>query len=166
LRLLQAHHAGEDLLVTPRLAERATPREVAEVNRIAAQHVEVLGSIDAAEGVVASWRAAPSFDTATATLTSLSALDTQLNQHLDEEEDLVLPIAARYLTAPEWGELPAHGMQSFTGDKPWLVIGLIREQMTPQQRTLMDLHMPPPVSEFWATAGEGMFTDYATQLRG
>jgi Hemerythrin HHE cation binding domain len=166
LRLLHVHHDGEDELMTPRLTDRGTPREVAEVTRIAAQHAPVLVSINAAEDTVAAWRAAPTTETATATLTSLAALDGQLTEHLDEEEDIVIPIAARYITAPEWGELPGHGMAHFTGDKPWLVIGLIREQMTDDQRAEMDAHMPPPIAEFWATAGEPMFVDYVGKLRG
>ena len=29
----------------------------------------------------------------------------------------------------------------------------------------MDANMPPPVSQFWAEAGEGLYTDYMKALR-
>ena len=63
------------------------------------------------------------------------------------------------------GELPGHGMKTFTGDKLWLIIGLIREQMTPSQVAAMDAHMPPPVAQFWATSGQTLYTDFVADLR-
>ena len=37
--------------------------------------------------------------------------------------------------------------------------------MTDSQRADMDANMPPPVSQFWAEAGEGLYTDYMKALR-
>jgi hypothetical protein len=84
---------------------------------------------------------------------------------LDEEEQIAMPIAAKYINVAEWGELPGHGMANFTGDKLWLIIGLIREQMTPSQLADMDTHMPPPVADFWANSGQHLFTDFVGELR-
>ncbi len=165
LRLLHVHHDGEDELISPRLAERATVDEAVEVARIAAQHADVRDDISAAEGHLAAWRETRTSDAGAYVADSLGALNASLTPHLDEEEAVVLPIAARYLNVAEWGELPGHGMRSFTGDKLWLIIGLIREQMTPEQVEAMDAHMPPPVAQFWAASGRVMFTDFVTDLR-
>jgi hypothetical protein len=42
---------------------------------------------------------------------------------------LILPIASKWISPEEWGRLPGHVMMSFRADKPWLVFGLVREQL-------------------------------------
>lgn len=165
LRLLHAHHESEDALMTPRLVERCTPDEAAEVQRVGNQHEAVLAAIENAERAIAAWRSQATPDTAEVAAETLAALSVELIKHLDDEERTVLPIAGRYLTAPEWGEMPEHGMQTFTGDKLWLIMGLIQEQMTAEQISMMQTHMPPPVAEFWNSQGQPMFAEFVTALR-
>jgi len=166
LDLLHSHHDGEDLLLTPRLMQRCTPDEAAEVRRIAAQHQDVVEAIAAAEGSLAAWRAEPSAGNRAQLIDALDDLQSRLATHLDEEEQVVLPVAGRYINVAEWGELPSHAMQNYRGDKLWLIMGLIREQMTPAQVANMEANMPPPVFEFWQSTGQGLFTDYIATLRG
>jgi hypothetical protein len=165
LRLLHAHHEGEDEVLTPRLIAR-NPDQAELIERVANQHGGVLDAIATAESGVALWRAEPSEANRGAAVDALRGLDAELTPHLDEEELLIVPIAATCINAAEWGELPEHGMKAFTGDKVWLILGLIREQMSPQKLAEMDAHMPPPVLEFWAGQGKGLFEGYMGQLRG
>jgi hemerythrin-like domain-containing protein len=164
LRLLDGHHAGEDELVTPKLLERL-PEEADTIARIFAQHGDVHGAIERAHTCIATWRIDPTVPNATELLTALAALDAALTPHLDEEERAVLPLAARCINVAEWGELPGHGMRTFTGDKLWLIRGLIREQMTPEQRASMDANTPPPVEAMWAEMGEAAYADFVIRLR-
>ena len=164
LRLLHAHHEGEDELLTPKLVERQ-PDSADLILRVAAQHHDVLAALAAAETAVQTWRGDPSAARRDDAVQALAALDVTLVPHLDEEEREVLPIAARCINVAEWGELPAHGIRTFSGDKPWLILGLIQEQMTPDQIADMEAHMPPPVAEFWASAGRPMFAHYVDELR-
>ena len=85
-------------------------------------------------------------------------------EHLDEEERLGLPLAAEYLSAEEWGQLPGHGLRAFDGDKVWLILGLIRERMNEAQRDAMLEHMPPPVVEMWTGFGEHAFMELAAEV--
>ncbi len=96
---------------------------------------------------------------------ALQALGDNLGSHLDDEEEHVLPLAGEHLSAEEWGALPAHGMANFTGDKVWLVLGLIREGMTDVQRRDMLAAMPPPAVEMWQSMGEAAFSDLITEVR-
>jgi hypothetical protein len=36
-------------------------------------------------------------------------------------------------------------MRTFRGDKLWLILGLVREQMRPDQIAIQEANMPPPV---------------------
>jgi hypothetical protein len=165
LRLLHVHHAGEDELMTPRLVDRGSDDEIEDVTRVAAQHLDIVDAIETAEEAVATWRTQPDADSAAVASDALSSLAGPLANHLDEEELTILPIAARHLTQPEWAELPSHGMQNFSGDKMWLVIGLIREQMSDEQRGRMAAAMPPPVAQWWAEQGESTYTAFIERLR-
>jgi hypothetical protein len=96
---------------------------------------------------------------------ALTALGADLAIHLDEEARYVLPLAARQLTAAEWAELPPYGMKHFSGDKVWLILGLVQEAMTAPQRRNMIIHMPAPVRAFWASAGRRRFEAFIADLR-
>ncbi len=74
------------------------------------------------------------------------------------------PLAAEYLSAEEWGQLPGHGLAAFDGDKVWLILGLIRERMNEEQREAMLSHMPPPAVQMWTGFGEHAFNELAAQV--
>ena len=164
LRLLSVHHTGEDELLTPKLLERV-PSEAETIGRVAAQHDTVHSALDATTACLRTWRSDPTVQNRSALLAALAMLDAPLTVHLDDEERLVLPIAAQCINAAEWGELPGHGMRHFDGDKLWLITGLIREQMTAAQRSEMDDHMPPPVRAMWTGTGQAAFAGFVAELR-
>lgn len=164
LELLRVHHEGEDELVWPKLLDRA-PDEAETIRRIAGQHEGVVTSMQTAQTHIVEWRTDPSTDNAVRLAVALATLGVELAHHLDEEEHVILPIAARHMTAEEWGELPAHGMQHFAGDKRWLVIGLIQEQMTAEQVAVMEARMPPPVLDFWVNVGRAQYEAFVADLR-
>ena len=164
LHMLLVHHEGEDELIWDKLCERA-PDQADEVRRVASQHHGVADALDTAFARVAEWRAAQTEDTGVAAASAIAVLGAALLPHLDEEEAFIVPLAARHIYAPEWGELPGHAMQHFGGDKIWLVMGLIREQMQPEQLAMMDEHMPPPAFEMWQNMGQYAFADFVGALR-
>lgn len=157
LDFLAGHHGGEDALVFPRLTARR-PEDAAEVARIAAQHHDVDDALAASTKALAEWSAGD--ETAQRRVVDcLTDLGATLVAHLDEEERQLLPMCAESMTAPEWGELAPHGMQAFGGDKIWLILGLIRERFTQEQRDRMLANMPPPAVEMWTGFGENAFNE-------
>ena len=162
LSFLEAHHDGEEKLVFPLLKERCAGQD-ALVDHMDEQHREALALLGTARTSLAAW---PGGDGAAhqAAQDDLVALHDHLLEHLNEEETNVLPLAAENLSIEEWGQLPAHGMANFHGDKIWLILGLIRERMTDEQRTAMLEHMPPPAVEMWTGFGEQAFKDYSTEV--
>jgi hypothetical protein len=155
LAFLKVHHDGEDELVFPLLRERC-PDDLEKVERVGAQHHDVEQMIPAAQGALVTWAAGDDGATQGA-VAALTELDKALVEHLDAEEQELLPLCAEHLSLAEWGALPAHGMANFTGDKVWLVLGLIRDRMSQQQRDAMLANMPPPAVEMWTGFGEDAF---------
>ena len=164
LKLLHAHHEAEDLTIYPLMVERL-PQHVDVISRVNAEHEAVLGALEAAEQAVATWRADPSVVSRVAAGTALESLATILREHLDHEEADVVPLIALCISVAEWGEMSAIAFQRFSGDKVWLVLGLIQEQMLAEENATMEANMPPAVHAFWVGTGRAMFQDFASELR-
>ena len=162
LSFLEAHHDGEEKLVFPLLLERCAAVDEL-IDDMAGQHEEALALLEEAKSSLAAW---PGGDAAAQKEAQerLDALRIHVGEHLDEEEQKVLPLAAANLSMEEWGALPGHGMANFHGDKIWLILGLIRERMTDEQRAEMLAHLPPPALDMWTGFGEQAFKDYSTTV--
>ncbi|HXX89775.1 MAG TPA: hemerythrin domain-containing protein [Acidimicrobiales bacterium] len=163
MAFLEVHHDGEEALLFPLLIERA-PADRKLVDVAIEQHEDVVARLAEAKEAIAAW-SAQGDSQGPELVHALGALDDVLSPHLDNEEATVVPLAGEYVTVEEWGMLPGHGMANFTGDKIWLILGLIRENFTPEQRAQMLEHMPPPAREMWETMGESSFNDMIAEVR-
>jgi hemerythrin-like domain-containing protein len=162
LNFLAVHHHGEDLLVFPLLRERV-PDQLELINHVAGQHHDVDDHVMASTEALAAWT--PGDAAAQARVgDALQALGKAMVDHLDQEERDLLPLCGEHLTLPEWGALPGHGIANFQGDKVWLILGLIRQRMTQEQRDAMLEHMPPPAVDMWTNFGEAAFNDLINQV--
>lgn len=165
LKLLHAHHEAEDLTIYPQMVERL-PEHLDVITRTNAEHDAVLGTLEATELAVAAWRADPSDDLRDTAIAALAALQTILVEHLDHEDAEVVPLIALCINVAEWGAMSATAFQRFAGDKVWLVVGLIQEQLLDQEIVTMEANMSPPVHDFWVGSGRSMFQDFVAELRG
>jgi hypothetical protein len=162
LEFLHVHHEGEEQLVFPLLRERC-PSELEMLDQMAAQHADVVGLVERSDSALSAWAdgdAAAQEDCAIA----LGELGRRLEQHLGDEERQVLPLCGENLSIEEWGALPGHALGSFTGDKVWLILGLIRDNMSQAQRDEMLAHMPPPAVEMWTTMGEQAYKNLLVEV--
>jgi hypothetical protein len=142
------------------------PQHVGVISRVNAEHEAVLGTLEGAERAVAAWRADPSSASRDAAGASLRSLHAILLEHLDHEEADVVPLIALCINVAEWGEMNATAFQRFSGDKVWLILGLIQEQMLAEENETMEANMPPPVHDFWVASGRAMFQHHVAELRG
>jgi hemerythrin-like domain-containing protein len=164
LRFLDAHHGGEDAVVWPVLAER-DPTAAMLLARMEAQHHAIHELRAKTETLLVRWTASGDPDDGRALASALQGLAAELEVHFGEEEAEILPLASRFMSAEEWGALPGHAMQHYTGDKLWLLLGLVFEQMTPAQLDAVLPHMPPPVMEMWNSTGKRDFDSFIAKVR-
>ncbi|MGD0379776.1 MAG: hemerythrin domain-containing protein [Acidimicrobiales bacterium] len=162
LDFLHVHHEGEELLVFPRLRERC-PDQLELLDLMASQHADVVELIQRSSGALAAW-AGGEASAQEESATALGELGERLEQHLGEEERRILPLCAENLSVEEWGALPGHALGSFTGDKVWLILGLIRQRMTQASRDEMLAHMPAPAVEMWTTMGEQAYKNLMSEV--
>jgi hypothetical protein len=120
--------------------------------------------MDVTTSQLQQWAGSASERDAATLIGLMGQLNDNLITHLDAEEALVLPLCARYITPGEWAELPQHGMKHFDGDKPWLILGLIFDNMPDGARDYVLANMPPPVGQMWVNFGSTAYADFMADL--
>lgn len=164
LRFLKVHHDAEDDLVWPKLMERCSAR-AALVKELISDHEQIHLSLERAETELALWTQSTDPAAASDLTAALAGLGEGLIPHLDTEDKEIIPLCSEYLSAEEWGEMPGHALAAYDGDKVWLILGLIRENMTQEQRDAMMAHMPPPARDMWINMGNAAFDEFIAQVR-
>jgi hemerythrin-like domain-containing protein len=165
IEFLHVHHSGEDELLYPLLEERCAGSR-SELERIDDQHKLLYAPMDAGRSAVASWRAQPSTDQAQAVVAAIASIAETLRPHLVDEEAVVLPLATKWISPEEWGQQAGHNMMSFRADKPWLMLGLVREQLDQAHRDNMLAGMPPEMRTMWTEQMEPAFKTFMAEVRG
>lgn len=97
LDVLDHHHAGEDLLLWPRLRDRAHAR-AALFDAMDGDHRTLHDDLTRLDDLVASWRSSASEGDRDALAAALDAVGPPLVAHLDSEEREVLPLVEELLT--------------------------------------------------------------------
>jgi len=150
--MLHHHHTAEDVLVWPRLRDRAA-LDPWLVDRMEAQHHVVGGLLDELD--VALPRFAETADPAVGTVIAsvLARLSVALDEHLDEEETSILPVVARTLTVAEWEELATRGMAAMSKPRLLVILGHILEEADDDERAAFLRHVPLPARVAYRLVG-------------
>ena len=164
IALLHIHHEGEDELLYPKLIERA-PDQAPITTEVEQEHVLIQSALDAAAAACAAWRQRPSAESGEALAAALDELNKVAQQHLDDEEQKVVPLAAVTMTQQEWRELGEHGIAQIPRNKRGIAFGYILEPLGAEDRAYMMSALPAPVRMLFPLLIERPWKKYATKLR-
>lgn len=162
---LHHHHTGEDELMWPILRERA-PADTALVQRMEAQHERIASLMKRAdrEAVEFASSAAPlTRDRLAATLRLLSAA---LDEHLDEEERRILPVAEQVMTVPEWEDLAERGREHMAEERRLVFLGFILHGATEADRAKFLSVLPLPARLAWRFLGRRAYGKEYREIYG
>jgi iron-sulfur cluster repair protein YtfE (RIC family) len=163
LAALHIHHGTEDELLWPKLNQRVEfEREL--VARMEAQHAAIAGELTQSTETLERWSKTATLQDAVPLLDSLSRLTAQLEQHLGEEEQQILPIAAEHLSVKEWGELGQHGMAAVPPEWLPVTLGLCLRNIPPEARPVFLAQMPEGVPVLWTSQWESVFEAHMASL--
>jgi iron-sulfur cluster repair protein YtfE (RIC family) len=162
---LHLHHTSEDLLLWPKLLERAAP-DAALVHRMEAQHERVHDALEALGPALDRWEAEARPAVAEEVASGMDALRTALVEHLDDEEREILPLAARHITPEEWAQLGEHGVETMSRKQLPIFFGAVNEEATPEERTQMLSVLPAPVRLLARTLFAWQYRRYINRVRG
>lgn len=138
-RLLHHHHELEDELIVPILRDRVEDRFMAVIDVMSDQHAEV-DRLDAeATGLLAGFAATAECGRLA---DLLDEIHLRLVEHLDLEEQVVLPLAERHLRETEWVEIGRRADASIPREERALGFGMLQYEGDPD--VLASMLAPAP----------------------
>jgi hemerythrin-like domain-containing protein len=163
---LHHHHTGEDRLLWPKLLERVPAELAPTVELMERQHEGVHEVIEEMTAALARWRDDAAETDRDQLAGALDRLHTLLVEHLSAEEQHILPLASRSLTAEEWGELGEDGMASQPKNKLPMIFGMIMKDGDPEVIREMLSHAPLVPRLLLPFVGPRAYARYARRVYG
>lgn len=163
---LYAHHHSEDIHLWPRLLDRG-PREVAPiVGLMEGQHENIERLNTEADEATGTWRANPAPGSTEALAEVLDQLIHALDEHMRLEEQRILPLAEKYITAAEWHAMASESGRAIPPARVPLVFGMTLYEASPEviQKTLSEL--PPEVRPVLQEQGPRAFSSHSERVYG
>ncbi|MDX3077625.1 hemerythrin domain-containing protein [Streptomyces sp. NPDC088354] len=162
--LLHLHHEGEDVLLWPRLLERAGDRATAIVPTMEEQHGAIERSYTEVTGLLPQWRATAQHGERLAE--AVERLLPALVEHLALEEKEILPLAEQYVTAAEWKQLGEHGMARTPQEKLPLSLGMAMYEADPDVVEALLAEVPEPDRLALTDAARHTYAVHAERVHG
>lgn len=162
---LHHHHSGEDEMMWPVLLERAAT-DTALILRMEEQHERIAELLHRAQHHATAFAAGAAPADGEALATTLTALSAVLDEHLDEEERLVLPVVERVMTTEEWDAMGERGRAGIPKDKLLVQLGFILMGTTPAERTAFMSRMPVAARVAWRLMGRRAWAKEYRRLYG
>lgn len=162
--VLHGHHEGEDLLLWPRLAERGGAEAAAVVPTMEEQHQTIENHYAQATRLLGSWRSTGRGGEVLAD--AFDELTTALEEHMALEEKVILPLAAKHLTAKEWHQLGEHGMEAVPKNVLPLVFGMAMYEGDPEVIKAVLATAPLPVRLLVPVIGRRRYAAHAKRVHG
>jgi hemerythrin-like domain-containing protein len=165
-RSLHHHHTAEDELAWPLLLERV-PHELAPiVELMESQHERVDGLLGEIAEVTPAWRASASAVDRDRLADLTDTLYAHVAEHLDAEEERLLPIAARTLTEEEWRAIGLRAKNSSPRADLTLTFGMFQYEGDPAVLARMLADAPSPVRWLVPRLARRAFRRRALQIHG
>ena len=166
---LHLHHTGEDDLLWPVLLTRlpaGDPTLTDLIARMQVQHAAIDGALGALGAALDRWEAEARPAVATEAADLMDRLRGLVVEHLDAEEQHVLPLAARTLTEAEWAAIGQAGVAKMTRAELPLMFGCVLEGASADERQALLQALPLPVRVLMATWGGRHYRRYINRVRG
>jgi hemerythrin-like domain-containing protein len=165
-RQLHHHHTIEDDLMWPKLLERV-PEELAPiVHLMESQHERADGLIQEVDALLPQFREKAAADVRDRLADTLDTLHVHLVEHLDAEEERLLPIAARTLTQAEWDAMGEAGRAATARNEMTLTLGMYQHDGDPAVFAGILADAPPPVRWLVPKLARRAFRKHAVLIHG
>lgn len=166
---LHHHHQSEDEDLWPLLLQRVGAAAAVPVESMEAQHEQLADALSSLQARVRELSTAPTADVA-----EILARDTQrlvwlLNEHLGAEEEQLVPLMERHITAAEIQEIVAKGGAiGATGDPDSLPLafGMMLYEADPEVVDRAVASVPPPLREVIRGLAQEAFAAHSQLIHG
>ncbi|MEU1272679.1 hemerythrin domain-containing protein [Streptomyces sp. NPDC005799] len=162
---LHAHHTGEDQVLWPALLPRLD-MDAEQVLAMEAQHHELSTGMDEVQVLMDRWRTqAPAADR-DELAEALRRHHRQLSAHLDEEEQVVMPLVVRHVNESEWRTVGERGLAETPRNRLMIALGAILEDCPPDERREFLARLPVAARVMWKVLGQRQYRRETRRIRG
>ena len=165
-RFLHNHHTAEDELLWPRLLERVPDELAPIVHLMESQHEAVDALLQQINDLLPGWRESADSQDRDRLAALFDALYPGLTEHLDAEEQRLLPLAARSVTLEEWHELGKAGVAVLPRSEMPLVLGMFQYEGDPVVVAQIAREAPPLIRSIVPLLARRAFRKHALSVHG
>jgi hemerythrin-like domain-containing protein len=165
-RALHHHHSIEDELMWPRLLDRVPEDLASIVHLMESQHEQVDALIQEIRSLFPTFRATADAGSRDRLAELFDTLHAHLVEHLDAEEERLLPIAARTLTQAEWDEMGEAGRTGTPRKEMALTLGMYQYEGDPRVIAGMLAEAPAPVRWVVPKLSKRAFRKHSLRVHG
>jgi hemerythrin-like domain-containing protein len=162
---LHSHHEGEDERLWPVLDERA-PSCSTHVERMRAQHAELLVHLTAMDESLPAWRTSAAGTDAEPVLAALDGVNAAIAVHRPDEETNIVPVMEHTITEPEVQWFAEHGRKAIPKGQTWQQLGEILAAQPDGGDEWLHTHMPAPGRLAWRLIGRRRYAKHRAALEG
>lgn len=163
---LHHHHLSEDELLWDELEARA-PACAAHVELMRAQHKAIADELAVLESAVPRWQAGTDAASKAAVLAGVDSTVIALEQHLGDEEEIILPAASQSFTQAEWDRLGEAARAKIPRDRMFIQLGYVMSTMDETERKQWARkNLPLPARALYAMIGRRQYEREHTRIYG
>jgi hemerythrin-like domain-containing protein len=166
IAFVRHHHEIEDEFLWPVLRSRLDDDQRRVVELMESQHESTSTLLGSIEAPTAAWRRAPGAAQRDRVAALLDELYPPLIEHLDAEEQRLLPLAARAMDAAEWDRLGDEGYRRSPKRYRSLSLGMFDHYGDPEVLATMTAAIPWPIRPIVVARSRRVFRRRAEQVHG
>lgn len=164
--VLHRHHLGEDTHIWPKLLERCAEAMAPLVHMIEGQHADIDRAMAEVEARLAMWRGSANTEQAAVLAQAIDVLVTELEGHLQLEEQHMLPLIEKHITASEWNQMGEDGGADTPSDEAAVIFGMMMYEGDAAVLQDMFSHMPPEVAAVLGDIAPTAYAEYSRKIHG
>ena len=164
--VLHHHHQAEDTHLWPKLLERGPEELDPVVHLMESQHADIDQGLTGIRTASAAWQDGAAVEHGTELAEALDRLLPLLDEHLRVEEESLLPLIEKYVTAAEWDEMTREAAGDTPQEQLPLILGMMMYEGDPAVIEKVLSQMPADVRPMVEGAAHQAFTDHAERVYG
>ncbi|WP_218009038.1 hemerythrin domain-containing protein [Herbidospora cretacea] len=162
--VLHLHHEGEDVILWPLLLDRGGAQALAIVPTMEEQHHGIEAALELVNMLLPAWKSTTRNGEALAG--AFQVLFDRLLEHMSTEENEILPLAEKVVTAAEWAQLGEHSLSKSSKKDLPLVLGMTMYEGDPEVVRAVLSHAPLLARLVMPLVAPRLYASHAKRVHG
>jgi hemerythrin-like domain-containing protein len=164
--VLHHHHRVEDKHLWPRLLDRGSKDVASIVHVMEDQHQRLETMIAQVDGATRSWRSSADSKSGATLADALDRMIALLDDHMGMEEERILPMVEKYITAAEWDMMVQEAAAETPRENIPLIFGMVMYEGDPEVIRQILSQMPPEMRPLVKEQASKAFASHSERVHG